>query len=467
MRLLAIDFGTSNTVAVVRNADGRSRPLLFDGTPLLPSAVCLDPAGALLVGRDAERAARLDPARFEPHPKRRIDDGAVLLGGREVPVTYLVAAVLRRVAVEAERQLGGVDEVRLTHPARWGERRRSVLVAAALAAGLPPPRLVVEPVAAAAYYPTVLGAAMQPGRALAVYDLGGGTFDAAVVRRTVGGFEVLAELGLTDLGGLDFDQALVEHLGRGYAGTRPELWHGLVSPADTERRRQRALLYDDVRGAKELLSRMSSAEVHLPALDIRAHLTREELESLIRRQLLQTVNCLARTIAAAELDPADLVGIFLVGGSSRIPLAARLIHAELGIVPSTLDQPETVVAEGALCHGTPQSPGHPADPAPRHPGPGGSTAEPGDLVAARRGGPMELGGPVLPSGPGPGAVWSGAGPAGPPTGQPAPGPGRTGAAPTTRAGGFWYGTTGLVWTGSLAVLVAVALVVLVVVAGAG
>ncbi|HEY0697632.1 MAG TPA: Hsp70 family protein, partial [Micromonospora sp.] len=357
MRLLAIDFGTSNTVAMTRGADGRTRPLLFDGAPLLPSAAYLDPQGGLLVGRDAERSARLDPARFEPNPKRRVDDGSVLLGDRELPVPQLIAAVLRRVAGEVGRQLGGVDELRMTHPAQWGERRRAVLVESARLAGLPTPLLVAEPVAAASSYTAVLGTAVPPGRALAIYDLGGGTFDATVVRRTPAGFEVLAEHGLGELGGLDFDQALVEHLGRGYSETRTQMWSTLVSPADAGQRRQRALLYDDVRAAKEMLSRTTSADVHLPALDISAHVTRDELETLIRPQLVQTVNCLARTVATARLAPTDLVGVFLVGGSSRIPLAAQLLHTELGVAPTTLEQPETVVAEGALCIGAPMPAG--------------------------------------------------------------------------------------------------------------
>ncbi|HEU4422353.1 MAG TPA: Hsp70 family protein [Pilimelia sp.] len=352
MRVLGIDFGTSNTVAMVRAADGRARPLLFDGSPLLPSAVYLNTGGRLLVGRDAERSARIDPACFEPNPKRRVDDGVVLLGDREMPVPQVIGSVLGHVAGEARRQLaGGLDEVRMTHPAQWGERRRAVLVEAARAAGMPAPRLIVEPVAAASYYTAVLGTAVPVGRALAIYDLGGGTFDATVVRRTPAGFEVLAEHGLADLGGLDFDHALVEHLGRGYSDTRTQLWHSVISPADPRQRRQRALLYDDVRGAKEMLSRTTSADVHLPTLEIDAHITREELENLIRPYLVQTITCLAQTVAAARLAPPDLVGIFLVGGSSRIPLAAHLIHTELGVAPTTLEQPETVVAEGSLYFG--------------------------------------------------------------------------------------------------------------------
>ncbi|HYN96750.1 MAG TPA: Hsp70 family protein, partial [Pilimelia sp.] len=237
-----------------------------------------------------------------------------------------------------------------------------VLRAAARVAGLPHPLLVAEPVAAARYLTVALGAAVPPGRAVAVYDLGGGTFDAAVVRRTGGptGFEVLAERGLPDLGGVDFDHALVEHLGRTYADTRTTRWRGLTAPADTGQRRARALLYDDVRAAKESLSRATSADVHLPALDIDAHVTRAELEDLIRPRLGDTVACLAEAIAAARLTPAELAGVLLVGGSSRIPLAAHLIHARLGLAPTTLEQPETAVALGAL-HGAFAGP--PAGPA--------------------------------------------------------------------------------------------------------
>src|SRR3712207_594651 len=90
---LGVHFGTSHTVAVVRWPDGRARPLLVDGSPLLPSAVYAERTGELIAGRDALHSARLDPARFEPNPKRRIDDGLVLLGDREVPVPDLIGAV--------------------------------------------------------------------------------------------------------------------------------------------------------------------------------------------------------------------------------------------------------------------------------------------------------------------------------------------------------------------------------------
>src|SRR6266545_3888404 len=312
MRVLGIDFGTSNTVSMLRMPDGRLRPLLFDGAPLMPTAVYLTPEGQMLVGRDAERHARVDPSRFEPNPKRRIDDGVVLLGGQELPVPKVFAGVLQAVAAEARRQLGGAPEqVRLTHPARWGEQRRRLLTEAARQAGLGNPQLIAEPVAAASYFTAILRAAVPVGRSLAIYDLGGGTFDATVVRRTPAGFQVLSE---------------------------------------------------DVRAAKEMLSRTSNADVHLPGLEVDAHLTREELESLIRPYLERTVTCLARTIAGAGMSARDLVGIFLVGGSSRIPLCAHLIHTELQVAPTTLEQPETVVGEGSLCIGSPNPPVRPQMP---------------------------------------------------------------------------------------------------------
>jgi molecular chaperone DnaK (HSP70) len=303
----------------------------------------------MLVGRDAERNARMDPARFEPNPKRRIDDGSLFLGTSEIPVPQVFAYVLQQVALEAQRQAGQMPgQVRLTHPARWGERRRSILVDSARLAGLPAPQLIPEPVAAASYFTSVLGTAVPPGRSLAIYDLGGGTFDATVVRRTQTGFEVLAEEGIGDIGGLDFDHGIVEHLGKTYGASHPDDWKRLLSPADDRDRRYRRMLYEDVRGAKETLSRTASADIHLPALEVDAHLTRAEFEDIARPPLERTVDCLQRAIGSARMNPADLVGIFLVGGSSRIPMISQLIHSKLGVPPQTFEQPETVVVEGAV-----------------------------------------------------------------------------------------------------------------------
>ena len=345
---LGVDFGTSNTVAVLRSPDGRARSLLVDGSPLLPSAVYADPGGNLLVGRDAIHSARLDPARFEPNPKRRIDDHSVLLGDRELPVVDLIAAVLIRVAEEARRTTGGapLDPVTMTCPAGWGPTRRGTLCAAAALAGWPRVRLVEEPVAAATYFTNVLGRQVPVGSVIVVHDFGAGTFDVSVVAKAAQGFDVLAVDGRDDIGGLDIDAAIVTYLGRQF-GSTPE-WQRLSAPTTVEDRRNRRLLWDDVRAAKERLSRSQSADIPIAQLGTDAHLTREELETLARPVLEQTVRVTEGALRWAKLAEGRLAGVFLVGGASRTPLVATLLHRALGEPPLAIEQPELVVAEGSL-----------------------------------------------------------------------------------------------------------------------
>ncbi len=355
MNVLSVDLGTSNTVAVL-SAHGRPpRVVDVDGASMMPSAVFAAEDGNLVVGRDAERRARLDPARFEPNPKRRVDEGTLLLGDQVVPVTDALAGVLRRVIDETSRQLGGAkpDEVRLTHPAQWGPVRRNVLLSAARQAGMGSNLVLVpEPVAAAAHFASFPGQTLAPGQALAVYDLGAGTFDVAIVGATQNGFVVLAEAGLPDLGGLDVDQALLEHVGRQVSMRDPGRWQSLLRPMSTGDRRAQRALREDVKAAKESLSRHPQTEVPLPEPFDDVLVTRVELEALIRPGMLRSVELLAGTIRSTGMTPDRLVGIYLVGGSSRIPLIATLIAEQLRVVPTSLDQPETAVALGA--HHVPQ-----------------------------------------------------------------------------------------------------------------
>ncbi|WP_432984113.1 Hsp70 family protein [Dactylosporangium sp. CA-233914] len=345
---IGVDLGTSNTVAVVRHPDGRTRPLLVDGAPIMPSGVYVDEHGRIHVGRDAYRLAGLDPSRFDPNPKRRIDEPTVLLGDRELPTVDLLAAILGAVARAAVEAVGFLPTAVLTYPAAWGTRRRDTLAEAARRAGWPPVRLVPEPVAAARYFADVLRRPVPVGAAIAVFDFGGGTLDIAVVRNENGRFAVIGSGGLEDLGGLDVDAAIVEHLGNVINQTAPASWAALRNPQSTSQRRDRRLFWDDIRGAKEMLSRATVAPITVPGQDQAIHLTREELERvtdpLIRRAVWET----GKVVQSAGLRPDQLAGMFLVGGSSRLPLAARLLHAELGIAPTVLEQPELPVAEGAL-----------------------------------------------------------------------------------------------------------------------
>ncbi|MCG5468120.1 Hsp70 family protein [Micromonospora sp. LAH09] len=431
---LGVDLGTSNTVAVLRWPDGRTRPLLMDGQPLSPSAVYADPDGTLHTGWDARRLAQADPARFEANPKRRVDEPTVVLGDRSYPPADLLAAVLASVARAAVGTVGFLPPAVLTCPAAWDATRRQVLADALLLAGWPqvaehtlagptPPgtRLLREPVAAARYYTQVLHRPVPVGGAIAVFDFGGGTLDVAVLRNEGAdpwgdsGFRVVADGGLPDLGGLDLDAALVRRVGELVGERHAAQWARLVRPADPAQRRDQVRLWDEVRGAKETLSRSSLAPVAVPGVAETVQLTRADVERAATPLLRRAVERAREVIAAAGLGPDQLAGLFLVGGSSRIPLVARMLHAELGVAPTVLDQPELPVAEGALTDlplrkpllapayaGPPLAPPAPNPPAPSPVGP------PAPVVPSQ---PWP--GSTPPAGPG----WAGVTPA-PPAGGP-------------------------------------------------
>jgi type VII secretion-associated protein (TIGR03931 family) len=340
---VAVDFGTSSTCIAV-SVNGRAPEVVaIDGRPVMSSAVYAATDGTLFVGLEAERQAAVDPSRFEPNPKRRIDEPELLLGNTVVPVREVIRAVLTRAVEEARRFAGGagVDLLVLTHPADWGGIRARVLRQAGngLAERI---TLIPEPVAAAVFH-----AGNNAGDALAVLDLGGGTVDVSVVRRVPGqGFHVLATKGDPSFGGADVDQALLQHIGQLVSATDPAAWRGLIEGRELADRRRRRVVSQDVQGAKETLSRHPYTDVPMPPPFADAHVTRADLENLIAAPLGRAVELTAAAIRESGLP--QLNAVFLVGGTSRVPLVARLVHERIGIIPTTLDQPETVVARGAL-----------------------------------------------------------------------------------------------------------------------
>lgn len=340
---LGIDFGTSSTVAVLAVAGREPRPLLFDGSPVLPSAVCLDPTGQLLTGRDALHTAISTPAAFEPHPKLRIDDDTVLLAGTEVGVAELYRAVLDRVRTAARAVTADAADPQLTVtcPAGWGRVRRAVL---ADAAG-PQTRLLDEPVAAAHHLAHIAGDRVPDGGRVLIYDFGAGTIDAAVVRRHGVEFRTEASNGTPDCGGLDIDAAIVARLRT--LGTAAR-WQRLDQPRSVGDRRARHQLWHNVRAAKEMLSRASTTLIHLPLLDVDVPLGREELDELAAPVIARTVGTVEQTLSAAGISATDLSAIFLCGGSSRMPAVATVLHRRFGLAPVTVEQPELAVAEGSV-----------------------------------------------------------------------------------------------------------------------
>lgn len=340
---LAIDFGTSNTAAVLRRSDGRVEPLLFDGSPLLPSAVCAQTDGTLLTGRAAMHSARFAPERFEPNPKLRVDDATLLLGHTEVAVAEVFAAVIGRVVVEARRVANApILQVALTHPASWGPHRRGVLGEAAHRAGLGDVQFVAEPVAAASYLRGSTPA--DTAAPIVIYDLGGGTFDVTIVA----GDQVLAAEGLSDTGGLDVDAAIVAYLDAVYRPQNPTAWARLREPSTPADRRAWRQFTDDVRTAKEVLSSSAQAYLHIPLADIDAPLGREQLDSIAQPLVARTLSATKAAINSAGLTLPPAGPVFLAGGASRMPLVTTMLHRHLKTAPTICEQPELAVAHGAL-----------------------------------------------------------------------------------------------------------------------
>ena len=337
-----VDFGTSHTVAVVSGPDLPARLVTVDGQPWFPSAVFWTSRGTPVVGVDAVRLARTDPARLEPRPKSRITDSEVLLGDAVVPTTTLVRAVLSRVVAEASTAAGApVQHLMITHPANWGSTRIGSLLSAAQ--GLAP-RLstMSEPVAAAAWF--AQRHEFPVGASIGVLDFGGGTCDAAVVRREKSGLTVVGCAGLPDLGGDDLDQRVVDRI----RADEPVV-------ADLLDRQQRlppqemvALLRfrDDVRAAKEVLSRHPQVDIALPNDLPDRLLTRSEFEQLVSADLARAVGLLTEVVASCGLSPGDLHAVHLVGGAGQIPLLGTLLGAAFGTRIGLDEAPQSVVALG-------------------------------------------------------------------------------------------------------------------------
>ena len=342
---LGIDLGTTYTAAAVAR-DGRLDVAnLGIRSPIIPSIVFLREDDTVLVGDQAARRAASEPGRVAREFKRRVGDPVpLLLGGTPRSPEALMAALLRRV-VEAvtEREGGPPGRVVVTHPANWGPYKLDLLRQAVALADLDVDGFLSEPVAAVTAY--ARQERVPVGATIAVYDLGGGTFDAAVVRKTDDGFELLGTPeGIEHLGGIDFDQAVFAHVVAALGGAVEAL-----DGSDPLVLTGLARLRDECVAAKEALSGDSDAHIPvlLPGLQSEVRITRAEFEAMIRPTLADTLTALRRALRSAGVAPQDLHTVLLVGGSSGIPLVAELVSEALGR-PVTLDaHPKHVVALGA------------------------------------------------------------------------------------------------------------------------
>jgi molecular chaperone DnaK len=341
---LAIDLGTTFTAAAVWR-DGRAEVVALGTQSLvIPSVVAARPDGGLVVGEAAERRAATEPGWVARECKRRLGDPVpMILGGTPYGTESLAAAILGAVLAQvATREGGPPDAVALTHPASWSDYRREQLRVAARQAGIAAPLLVPEPIAAAVHY-AALGR-VEIGAVVAVYDLGGGTFDTAVVRRDVDGYRLLGvPEGLDRFGGVDIDDAIVAHVDAALGGALRELAADPATAAGLARVRAES------RAAKEALS--SDLDVVVP-VDVAGarhavRLTRAEVEAMVRPRIADTVAALERTVRSAGLTVDDVARVLLVGGSSRIPVVAQAVAEATGR-PVTADaDPKGSVVLGA------------------------------------------------------------------------------------------------------------------------
>ena len=346
---LGVDLGTTFTAAAVARNGRVEMATLGDHTDAVPSVVLIRDDGTVLTGGAAERRAAVEPDRVARAVKRRFGDPVpVILGGAPHPATALIAHQLRDVVdVVSDREGGRPDTVTLTHPANWGPYKRELFAQVPRLAGLGEVHMLTEPEAAAAHY--ARNDRLGPGTLVAVYDLGGGTFDATVLRTTEHGFDILGRPeGIEGLGGLDFDEAVFTHVDQTLDGAVSRL-----DPADPLATSAAIRLRHECVIAKETLSAdtETTIPVLLPELQTEVRLTRGEFEKMIRPAIDATIGCLCRALESAQIDLPQLHAVLLVGGSSRIPLVARLVSAELGRPTSVDTHPKHAVALGAALVG--------------------------------------------------------------------------------------------------------------------
>jgi molecular chaperone DnaK len=352
--LLGIDAGTTRTAAATCRTGPRRADIeivnLGDRSSAVPSTLFVGEDGSVVVGEAAERRATSDPGRVVREFKRRIGDPTpVLVNGRpwapEELSALLVQWVVDRVA---QREGGPAARIAVTHPASWGAYKTELLATALHHHGLPV-TFLAEPQAAALHY--AAAERVEPGSTIAVYDFGGGTFDAAVVHKDPHGFSLLGRPeGVERLGGIDLDGLVFEHVRE----SLPDAFDGL-DDGDPAVLSAVAAVRRECTEAKEALS--ADTEVSIPVLtptgqgSVRLH--RSEFEAMIRPSVEETVGALLRAIGSAGMGPEQLTAVLLVGGSSRIPLVAQLVSEQLGRPVAVDADPKNAIAKGAVLSLTP------------------------------------------------------------------------------------------------------------------
>jgi Fe-S protein assembly chaperone HscA len=360
-RVVGIDLGTTNSLVAYMDRTGPQVIPGADGDRLVPSVVSVEPAGGVLVGNPARRALLTAPGRTVYSVKRlmgrgvgdvagelklfpfRVAEGSesvlrLELDGKTFTPPEISAFILRQLKRNAEAALGEtVAQAVITVPAYFNDAQRQATKDAGRIAGLEVLRLVNEPTAAALAY----GLDKRKQGVVAVYDLGGGTFDISILRLHDGIFEVLATNGDTHLGGDDIDNLL---LGIALEDVASEWGEDLSSNGEAVQTLRRAVIE-----AKERLSFVPSTTIEFDyrGRSYRRELARELFERLIRPIVDRTLGPCRNAMSDAGVRPEEIDEVVLVGGSTRIPLVRAAVERLFRAKPHTELNPDEVVALGA------------------------------------------------------------------------------------------------------------------------
>lgn len=340
---LGIDIGTSYSAAAVYRDSGAVDVVgLGSIADSMPSVVYLSEDGSILIGDSANRRSVTDPQGAAREFKRRLGDSTpIILRTSPFSAEQLYARTLEHVVQRViEREQGPPRKTIVTHPANWGPYKLELFNQALRISNLEATGLT-EPAAAAWAY----GAEdrVPVGSKLAIYDLGGGTFDAAVLEKTADGFEALGEsTGIEHLGGVDFDAAILDWVRRAVGENWPS------DPEDPQLATSMLHLRRSCSEAKELLSSERDVQIPvlLPGVDMTLTLTRPEFENMIRPKIDDSIASLESALNNAGVAGSDTT-IVLVGGSSRIPMIRHELEHHYGSVVANDVDPLYAIATGA------------------------------------------------------------------------------------------------------------------------
>jgi len=355
--IAGIDLGTTNSLIGVYESGFPTLLADSEGKRLIPSVVFYPENGIPVVGREGLRMQALHPERAAASVKRFIgrrfgeEETEALSGPKGSPVTLPIngknltpeqvsAEILKTLKVVAEERLGtSVNRVVITVPAYFNDAQRAATRRAGELAGFVVERILSEPTAAALAYGLDR---LQENSKVAVYDLGGGTFDLSILRLDNGVFQVLSTHGDTRLGGDDLDEAIAGLLLREAGITALTL-------------EMKVRLKEAARAAKELLSNEESTAVLLPFMEgsksLEVPLTRSQVEEICGPIIARTrAHCL-RALEDAGLKSEEIDQVILVGGSTRMPLVQRLVAEIFGKQPNLSQHPDEAVALGAVLQG--------------------------------------------------------------------------------------------------------------------